>query len=354
MLINQIMKIKENTIFESIIHMTEERDKRSLEKALAETISEFIDFDALVLLRIPRSPNSRYLEVGIALPKFVIQEKFKLMPHDLGEEHVGYDEDITLCIEKSEIIVINNNTVQRTLFPIIVNEVVSGVLDIYGYHKTANTDNLIHGFIRIYSNFQAIITDNEHDSLTGLLNRKTFDSQLSGLLSAIPKHDSSITQNIDELRTQKVTPHHWVGIMDIDFFKNINDKFGHIFGDEVLLIFSDLMKKIFRSSDLLFRYGGEEFVVVLTSISDSDAILIFERFRHELELFDFPQIGQVTVSTGIVKIDINEHSTTVLGRADKALYYSKENGRNQVQDYNELIKSGKFKEQDFMNDIELF
>ena len=70
-------------------------------------------------------------------------------------------------------------------------------------------------------------------------------------------------RDINERREEKVDVNNWIGILDIDHFKSINDNYGHVYGDEVLLLFSDLMKKTFRGNDLLFRYGGEEFVVVL-------------------------------------------------------------------------------------------
>ncbi|WP_157826764.1 GGDEF domain-containing protein [Colwellia sp. 12G3] len=348
------MSNEDYSIFESVIHITEERDKRSLEKALIETISEFIDFDELILLRLPRNSNSEYLEAAVSIPESTVENKLIFIPHEYGDQRVLYDEEIALCIDSKATISSKENMVLRSLFPIIVNNKVSGILDIYGYQKTDITLKLISGFIRIYSNFQAIIDDNEHDTLTGLLNRKTFDAQLSGLLSISPSKSSPIKTKVKECRSAKVNSHHWIGILDIDFFKNINDKYGHVYGDEVLLLFAGLMKKSFRSNDFLFRYGGEEFVVVLTSVSDSDALKIFERFRCQLEAFNFPQVGKVTVSAGILKIAIEEHLTTIMERADKALYYSKEHGRNQVRDYNKLIEKGLLTNQSVESDIELF
>lgn len=344
------------SIFESVIYITEERDKRALEKALIETISEFIDFDDVILLRLPRNSNSEYLEVAVSIPESTVDKNLILIPHEYGDQRVLYDDQIALCIGSSKIISSKGNMPLRTLFPIIVNNVVSGVMDMYGYHQTAVTLKIISGFIRIYSNFQAIIDDNEHDTLTGLLNRKTFDAQLSDLLSISPSSSKifPVQLKIKENRSTEVNSEHWIGILDIDFFKSINDKFGHVYGDEVLLLFAGLMKKTFRNNDLLFRYGGEEFVVVLTSVSDSEALKIFERFRRKLEAFDFPQVGRVTVSAGILKIDMQEHLTTIIERADKALYYSKENGRNQVRDYNELIEKGLLKIRSVEGDIELF
>lgn len=348
------MSYKKFSLFESIIHITEERDKKLLEKSLIGTLSDFTDFDALILLRVLPGSNSEYLEAAVSLPKTAIQDKLKIITHEFGEQRVHLDDNMAQCIDTGEIVSDKQNNNQRTLFPIVVNNVVSGILDIYGHQSNPNTEKLISGFIRIYSNFQTILHDNEHDTLTGLLNRKTFDAQLSELLLASSPEKNNLVCTGERRCKPNMDSHHWLGILDIDHFKSINDNFGHVYGDEVLLLFANLMRKVFRDSDLLFRYGGEEFVVVLTPVIESDAVMIFNRFREKLELFDFPQVGQVTVSTGMVKIEIQEDIPTVLEHADQALYYSKEHGRNQVCNYHELIKTGKLKEKNIDSKIEFF
>jgi diguanylate cyclase (GGDEF)-like protein len=143
-------------------------------------------------------------------------------------------------------------------------------------------------------------------------------------------------------------------MIDIDHFKNINDKHGHVLGDEVLILFANLLKKSFRNSDLLFRYGGEEFVVVLSPLPEADACSTFERFRQLLEAHEFPQVGQVTASIGMVNIDQREHQSLILEKADMALYYAKENGRNRLCDYHQLIEQGRLVARQVQSDIELF
>lgn len=345
---------EEYSLLESVIHITEERDKKSLANTLVETLSDFIDSDAIVLLRIPRNFDNEYLDVSASIPETAYQDKLKLIPHEYGEQRVALDDSLTLCIDKSEDISEIQNATQRTLFPIIVNDEITEILDIYGHHSTIHSKKLIQGFVSIYSNFLGVLDDNEHDALTGLLNRKTFDTQLSNLISESTP-ENNISSSADEVRrTPKKNTHRWVGILDIDHFKKINDNFGHIYGDEVLLLFVNLMEKTFRDSDLLFRYGGEEFVVVLEPTTESDAFMVFERFRKKLELYDFPQVEQVTVSTGIIKIDAQKHPSLVLEHADQALYYAKEHGRNQVCNYTELISAGTLKERRVEDDIELF
>jgi diguanylate cyclase (GGDEF)-like protein len=345
---------EDNKLFESVIRITEERDRRSLEKSLIETLSDFIEFEALILLRIPRTTDSEYVEVAASIPKEIIQEKFHLIPHEYGDTRVERDDCISLCLDNGEVISDTQNSLQRMLVPILVNGVVTNILDIYGHHSNSNSKILIRGFLRIYNNFLSILTDNEHDTLTGLLNRKTFDAQISKLFSEFTP-EKNVDPSIEDKRyTKKNNTYHWISILDIDHFKIINDKFGHIYGDEVLLLFSNIMEKTFRANDFLFRYGGEEFVAVTPNATEADAFKIYERFRKNVESFVFPQVGQVTVSIGIGKIHAHEHPTTVLEHADKALYYAKEHGRNQVCNYHELIKADLLKEELRESDIDLF
>jgi diguanylate cyclase (GGDEF)-like protein len=92
--------------------------------------------------------------------------------------------------------------------------------------------------------------------------------------------------------------------------------------------------------DKVFRFGGEEFVILLRSTTHDDALRIFERFRTSVEKHHFPQVGQVTVSVGFVKITPSETPVVILGHADQALYYAKANGRNRVCNYEELVAGG--------------
>ena len=135
----------------------------------------------------------------------------------------------------------------------------------------------------------------------------------------------------------------WLGVVDIDHFKKINDNFGHLFGDEVLLRIADLMRQTFRSNDKLFRFGGEEFVVMLRNVAEDHVHNIFTRFRLAVERHDFPQVGRVACSVGFARIDPRLSPADLLGRADEALYFSKRNGRNQVNGFDELVMSGKLR-----------
>jgi diguanylate cyclase (GGDEF)-like protein len=129
-------------------------------------------------------------------------------------------------------------------------------------------------------------------------------------------------------------------VVDVDHFKRVNDSFGHLFGDEVLLRMGELMRKTFRGGDRLFRFGGEEFVVILNAADEKLAAASFNRFRISVENHEFPQVGQVTCSIGFTAVSAMDVPTDVVGRADEALYFAKEHGRNQVCCYEQLVAEG--------------
>ena len=349
------MLIDQFQLFDAVIDLTNKRDRCSLIKELTLTLSRLLKIDTIIFLQVPANGDGEYLEIVSSIPAAASQDIYSILPSELGPSKPHIDSNMARCLNTKTTTTVSENNATRTLIPIkdIRNNKVTAILDLYGYNETASSKQVIDGFIRLFSNFVAIIDDNSRDTLTGLLNRKTFNAQLSTLLShhKPSSQDNSVS---DERRSTKPGVNHWLGILDIDHFKSINDNFGHVYGDEVLLLFANLMKKTFRSSDLLFRYGGEEFVVVLTSTQDSSASMVFERFRQQLEQFNFPQIGQVTVSTGMVKVSSSDQPTSVLDRADKALYYVKQNGRNRVGDFQQLLDDGLIKMHDINTDIELF
>ena len=121
-------------------------------------------------------------------------------------------------------------------------------------------------------------------------------------------------------------------IFDIDHFKKINDRYGHDVGDEVLRTIAKLVKENIRKSDALFRWGGEEFVILLPETDSEGAFKLAEKIRHIVEQYHFDQVGLVTISLGVSQFDLQNDTDIdqVIKRADNALYRSKEEGRNRT------------------------
>lgn len=322
-------------VLEKITSLTSERDSNALELALAQTLFTIADVKNMVM----------HSSGNITRVKHAI----------LNNEELPQDEEIELetvealgeCLETAKITNIKLKDKNLTLFPLMCSK--KQPLAVIVIEETANTNDhtlTIH-ILKIYHNFITLMNDNERDTLTGLLNRKTFDLKINGIIS-----DLQIKQKESKDHSEDPT---FLAIFDIDHFKRVNDTHGHLMGDEVLLLFSHLMEKNFRDLDLLFRFGGEEFVGVFHCPSEEVVTNVLNRFRQTVADFDFPQVGKVTVSCGFTKVEELDLSSNIIDRADVALYHAKNNGRNQVCLHEQLVASGILTESDNSGgEIELF
>ena len=209
---------------------------------------------------------------------------------------------------------------------------------------------MVCSILRIYRNFQSLLDYSERDTLTGLLNRKTFDESFLKISATIPGVNSSHGTR----RTAGAGTRYWLGMIDIDHFKTVNDSYGHLIGDEVLLLLSRLMRSSFRFNDRLYRFGGEEFIVLMRCDTEPDAQGAFERLRLNTLAYSFPQVGRISVSVGFSELKSGDSPSAAIERADRAVYYAKTHGRNQVQSHAELVARGELQLTEKVGDVELF
>lgn len=201
--------------------------------------------------------------------------------------------------------------------------------------KSGDPDKLIEEeylqfLFHFYCHQLQMLQGTYRDALTGLYNRRAFNEKIPQLLD--PANDYT-------RRAKNYSPTVYV-MLDIDHFKSINDSMGHLFGDEVLLLLAQQMTDSFRDNDLLFRYGGEEFAMVLMDVTPEQAQQTLERFRQRIAEFDFPNVDQVTVSIGFTLFEKGLSMDELIGRADNALYYCKTTTRNAVHCYQDLVEQG--------------
>ncbi|WP_296449233.1 GGDEF domain-containing protein, partial [Rhodoferax sp. UBA5149] len=183
-----------------------------------------------------------------------------------------------------------------TTFPLGSNPGAIGVLEI-GTDAPLSPDNrrLVSGVLRLYLNFANLLDYGERDALTELLNRKTFDG---AFLKATIEQQLATHTGQEERRDMTSTGSYWLAMIDIDHFKRVNDNYGHLIGDEVLLLLARLMRAHFRFHDQLYRFGGEEFVVLMRCDGEAEAGGVLERLRTTTEKHPFPQVGTITISIG--------------------------------------------------------
>lgn len=212
-------------------------------------------------------------------------------------------------------------------------------------NKEIINEDYIYTLIKFYNQQVYLLRNKDTDSLTGLYNRHSFESTLKKY------YDTLSFKN----RSNDVKSSNYFAMLDVDFFKKINDEYGHVYGDEVLMLIANSMKKTFRDADILFRYGGEEFAVLLKDVTEEQTESILNRFRKNVEKLHFPFEHKVTISIGFCAFNNTSHLGTIIDHADKALYYSKDHGRNKVSNFDYLLREHKIQNTpETKNDIELF
>jgi diguanylate cyclase (GGDEF)-like protein len=153
------------------------------------------------------------------------------------------------------------------------------------------------------------------DSLTGLYNRGKFLEVYLSSYKTMQERGNSMS----------------FILVDIDYFKKVNDTYGHNVGDEVLVLIAHELQKTLRNIDIVCRWGGEEFVVLLPATEVENAAALAEKLRAHIESLVLQKVERVTASFGVTKIYVEDDIKSVVERADKALYDAKKSGRNMVK-----------------------
>jgi len=305
-----------NILAQGILHLTAEHQSVNLPTLLTSTLSKFIANNDINYIELNRGRSF----AKFSAPDLKHEELIDPVYHVRPRPEVL--QAITLFLERRERGV--TNVEGKTLFPILSRNTLFGFIILTGPNISQENLADITLYLKIYANLYATLDASERDTLTGLYNRKTFESRIN----------TSLLTNGSHLQT-------FLGILDIDLFKHVNDDYGHIFGDEILLLVARLLEQNLKGNDLIFRYGGEEFVLVLSCETSTHAMTTFDRLRVIIDQYDFPSIHHVTTSIGYTGLDSKQHLSTSVDQADKGLYYAKQHGRNQTHCYESLMRQKK-------------
>ncbi len=167
------------------------------------------------------------------------------------------------------------------------------------------------------------------DELTGLYNRKYLHSRLDAEISRAKRYGTSLS----------------CVLIDIDFFKTVNDMYGYDWGDVLLKKIAQMLEALIRKEDILTRYGDEEFILVLPNTSEEQAFIFAERFRRDIEKMEFIPASEeerhpITISGGISAYpfleNVEENSNTIIRYAEHALYSAKKRGKNQIVQFSKM------------------
>lgn len=183
-----------------------------------------------------------------------------------------------------------------------------------------NSLHILDGYIAISSNAtdkKTMEYISEHDKLTSLCNRVRLDFIL------------------EKEFYKKHRYHHLLSIIliDIDHFKKINDTYGHLIGDDVLISIADILQSSSRKTDTIGRWGGEEFLIICPNTKIEGATKLAETIRTSIEKHSFETVGNVTISAGVTELEITDNIKSALKRCDDNLYKAKTSGRNCVKSF---------------------
>lgn len=332
-----------NQILSSIVEITEQRDCVRFRESMCKTIREMTSVVGIAFVRaVERAGTSK-----------LSKKSYEIVYQDPPLEHYktavwGALDDPQGALSPAHVREMLSNghslvmTQQHTtlLLPVMNRDILAEILVVRSETIRPEGIFLLQSFARLYRNFLSLINENEQDPLTGLYNRRVLDTRLSSVLRMAEERHRLMRPRKLNVGDRPLPTRHYLAVFDIDKFKRINDSLGHLFGDEIILLMSNLMKEIFRGDDTLFRYGGDEFVVILVADDREGAHAALERFRERVAEHRFPQLDQITASIGFVEIQAGELPSNVIGKADQALYQAKSEGRNRVCYYDDVLAHG--------------
>ncbi len=342
-----------STVVDHLAELTAFRDRDALDATLVGALKDLLQPMAVAIYRaVGDAGDERWLTRARLLPGDASPQADPLFADLSSLPPLELQPERRACLHHQRVVA-GRSELGGVLscFPLSGEESSSGVLEMHtdGPLSTEHR-KLVDSILRIYRNFQGLLDYSERDTLTGLLNRKTFDE--SFLRVALAATSPPVDTEAHDQRRSAGGP--WLGVVDIDHFKRVNDTHGHLIGDEVLLLLSRLMRSSFRHHDRLYRFGGEEFVVLMRCSGSDDAAAAFERLRAAVEGHEFPRVGRITISIGFTQVRGGDTPTAAFERADQAVYNAKQSGRNRVADHAALVLAGTLVDEARASDVELF
>lgn len=285
-------------IVDSLVEITSFQNRDLLEQSLVKTIFELFPSTHQRLFSI-----SHHEEI-ITIHLIAKMEKENQLAVSPAEGKINQKSALRLMFEKVinsgkvEYFDCGNDSLFEGFYPVVdENNRVFAILQSASRARKSKEEALIVGILKVYGNYVSLLDRAQKDKLTGLFNRETLDQNITAVLrepNKPLKQEVSFTSVKKEKRHRK-SMKTFLAVIDIDHFKSINDRYGHLYGDEILVLVARLMTKNFtRADDLIYRYGGEEFVILINVDNSQQAQQAFERLRINIQNHKFPQIGEIT------------------------------------------------------------
>ena len=330
------------TLTEHIIKLTDHRDRELLELTLSKALIDLLRIDRVVIARVVSEEGvKRWLEGASRDVR--------------GGGKVVDQKDRLRCLQSRSLVEYawaGEEGPRISFIPLYADSATDdeGVIEVHsGSALNKGQLQVIEDVVHVFRNMYKLLAYSDRDALTGLLNRKSLDDTFysavleemdHGLESQTAVLEASVLPVAE--RRHRVPPNYWLGTVDVDNFDGVGGKSGHLIAEEVLLLVARIMNNTFRTYDRIYRLGGEQFAVLMHCPDEALVLAAFERFRANMEKFNFPQVGRVTACAGFTRVTAEDSPSTTLERAERAVDYAQRHGRNQVFSHDDLVRKGFF------------
>ncbi len=342
------------TLTDHLIKLTDHRDRDLLELTLAKAVLDLLPIDRVVIARVlSEEGQRRWLDIATldARGGGKVQDPLRVVFDQL----VSVDDDRyrLRCLQTRSLVEhawAGEEGPRISYLPLYADgrDEDEGVIEV---HSGASLDmdelRVIGELHHVYLNMYHLLAYSDRDPLTGLLNRKSLDDTFYravldelGELSDDEKATLEAPVAPGQERRHRVPPNYWLGTIRVDDFGALKDRTGDLVAEELLLLVARIMNNTFRTYDRLYRFDGDRFGVLMHCPDEALVMAAFERFRANMEKFNFPQVGRVTASAGFCRVTPEDSPVTCLQRADAALAHAQAEGKNRVVSHLDLERRG--------------
>ncbi len=356
------------TLTDHLIALTDHRDRNHLELTLSKALIAMLPIDRVVLARVVSEDGvKRWLDIASldARGGGKIVDPLRV---DFSTLHTIDDhKDRLRCIQNRaqvEVAWAGEEGPRITYLPLFndARNEEEGVVEVHsGAALKLDQIQTIEAMLHVFRNMYNLLAYSDRDALTGLLNRKALDDTFySAVLEEIEAGVDFRSQALaspvapGQERRHRVPPNYWLGTVSVDKFPVLSDQYGHLIGEEVLLLVARILNNTFRTYDRIYRFGGDQFAVLMHCPDEALVLAAFERFRVNMEKFNFPQVGRVTACAGFTRVSADDSPSTALERAERAVDYAQHHGHNKVFSHGDLVRKGFFEAGTKTGAVDLF
>lgn len=342
------------SLIDHIIKLTDHRDRDRLEMALSKALIDLLAIQRVVVAHaVSHHGQKRWLDIARLDAKGGGKMVDPLRTDFAALPAFADAKDRIICLQAAEMREVawageNGPRIHYfPLFDVADHDIdTEGVIEVHAPRALTVEDVLVVEQLRqTYRNMFRLLAYSERDPLTGLLNRKSLDDAFySVVLEELDGVDGSVRRAAQATATNerrhRLPANSWLGLVMVDPFTAANDALEQRQADEVRLLVARNMTSTFRTYDLIYRFDGERFGVLMYCPDEAVVLSVFERFRAKVEKLSLPQLGAVTVSCGFTPVLTDDTPVTAMDKTQRAVDQARHQGGNRVLSQLALARDG--------------